>query len=171
MTRPSVKLKLDLSTFDETVFLPLLEQALRDGVQFETLQSLGDTTPNRRALYELNKTCSADIPGRGTFYEFDAYVAERVTRPADDPAGIIVALHDGRWIGMAASSYWPDRGIVFAEMTGVVREWRRRGLAVALKILAIRYAKSKDVGHIYTVHHATNEAPIALNRRLGFVDA
>jgi RimJ/RimL family protein N-acetyltransferase len=171
MIKPSVRLKLDLDGFDEGSFLRYLNQAREQGVVFETFEGLGDTPANRRALYELNKTCSADIPGRGTFYDFDDYVAERIVRPADDPAGIIIALHEGRWVGMSASSYWPERDHVFAEMTGVVRDWRRKGLAFGLKVLALRYAKSKGASHVLTVHHAANEAPIALNRRLGFLDA
>ena len=169
MAQPSVRLKLDLATYDEAPFIQYLDQAGDQGVVFHTLRGLGDTPANRGALYALNKECSLDIPGRGAFYDFDDYVNQRITRPADDPEGIILALHDGSWIGMAASSYWPDRNLVFAEMTGVVRPWRRRGLALALKVLALRYAMSKGVPYVFTVHHAENAAPIALNRRLGFV--
>jgi len=170
MANPSIRLKLDLRTYDEVPFAAHIERVAQKGIKFETLQSLGNTQANHRALYELNKACSADIPGRGAFYDFGRYVTERIERAADDPAGIIIALHDGKWVGMSASSFWPDQDLVFAEMTGVVRDWRRRGLATALKVLALRYALSKGVSRIFTIHHADNTAPIALNRRLGFVD-
>ena len=42
------------------------------------MANLGDTPEFRRALYELQKTCSADIPECGEFYTFDEYLAERI---------------------------------------------------------------------------------------------
>lgn len=165
-----VWLKLDLRAFDETPFVGWLDEAARQGVAFNTLAALGDTSANRRSLYELNKVCSADIPGRGSFYTFEEYADQRITRTVDDPNGIIIALQNQQWVGMSASSYWSERQVVFAEMTGVVRGWRRKGLALALKVLALRYARATGVPYVFTVHHADNYAPIALNRRLGFVD-
>jgi hypothetical protein len=42
------------------------------------MAGIGDTAGSRR---ELNKACSADIPGRGEFYTFDDYSVNASTRP------------------------------------------------------------------------------------------
>jgi RimJ/RimL family protein N-acetyltransferase len=55
-------------------------------------------------------------------------------------------------------------------MTGVVRTHRRRGIAVALKLMVIRRARELGVPAIRTFHHPSNEAAIAVNRLLGYVD-
>lgn len=55
-------------------------------------------------------------------------------------------------------------------MTGVLKEYRRRGIATALKVLSIEFARSLGVSVIYTVHAAANIAAIAMNRRLGYTD-
>jgi GNAT superfamily N-acetyltransferase len=132
---------------------------------------LGDTHEHRKRLYELNKLCSQDIPGRAPFYTWEEYRLARLEVPRYNPAGVVVALNGGDWIGLSALSDWPDKGFMFAEMTGVVREFRRRGLAIAMKILGIRFAKALGVDRILTLHAAENEAPILLNLSLGFQPA
>jgi hypothetical protein len=136
-----VHLELDLNTFDENRFLPYLHRSEQAGVNFTTIADLGDTTQCRRALYELNKTCSADIPGRGEFYTFEQYVDQRIEVPTYDSRGVILATYNDSWIGMAATSIHNDYGI--SDMTGVVTSWRGRGLSVAMKILAIRFVRSQ----------------------------
>jgi RimJ/RimL family protein N-acetyltransferase len=71
---------------------------------------------------------------------------------------------------MSAASDHRDLGYFFNEMTGVVRSHRGRGIALAMKVLVIERVHTLGVPAIYTVHHAANTAPIALNRKLGYVD-
>ena len=169
MARPVLKLQLRLEEFDERPFVPFLDACIRAGIEFTTMAALGDSPANRRRLYELNKECSQDIPGRGEFYTFDDYQDRRIERPSYNPAGVIIARDGEKWVGMSALSDWRDRGFAFAEMTGVLRQYRRRGLAIAMKILTIRFARTLGVDRILTFQDAENAAPIALNRSLGFV--
>ncbi|MDQ3628900.1 MAG: GNAT family N-acetyltransferase [Actinomycetota bacterium] len=165
-----VRLRLDVDACDDTPFVPHLERSRRAGVGFTTMAELGDTPADRRALYELNKTCSADIPGRGEFYTFDQYAAERIESPIYDPRGVVVAVHDGTWVGMATTSLRWAEGYAFSEMTGVLASHRGRGLSLAVKLLAIDFVRSVEMRWLRTLHHPRNSAAIAMNRRLGFVD-
>ena len=133
------------------------------------MEELGDSEQNRRALYELNKTCSKDIPARGEFFPFDEF-AERRFGASYDPAGAILALEGERWIGLSATSNWSQKDFAFNEMTGVLREYRRRGIALALKTLGIRYARRIGVSKVYTIHDFENLAAIEMNRVLGYVE-
>lgn len=56
-------------------------------------------TGDFRALYELNKLCSADIPGRGAFYSYEEYIAGRINVPSYAAAGVILAVDEGTWVG------------------------------------------------------------------------
>lgn len=165
-----VRLRLDLDEFDDEAFVPYLRRAGESGIEFASMAELGDTPDNRRALYDLNKTCTADIPDRGEFHTYDEYVAKRLNVPEYRPAGVILAIHDGAWIGMTATSLHPDKGHAFSEMTGVLAPYRGRGLSLALKLLAIRFVKSSGYRWLLTVHHPRNASAIAMNRRLGFAD-
>ena len=164
-----VRLRLDVGTFDEPSFEPYLRQAHDDGIKFASMADLGDTGEHRRALYDLNKACSADIPGRGEFFSYDEYLASRIEVPTFGPAGVILALSGDEWIGMSATSLRPDRGYAFSEMTGVRRPYRGRGLSLALKLLAVRFVRASGYQYLVAFHHPGNIPAITMNRRLGFV--
>jgi GNAT superfamily N-acetyltransferase len=164
-----VRLQLDVNEFDDAAFEPYLRRARESGIDFTTMAELGDTADHRRKLYELNKTCSADIPDRGEFYTYDEYVAQRIDVPTFDAGGVVLAIDDGAWIGMSTTSLHPDTGCAFSEMTGVLTPYRGQGLSLALKLLAIRFIRSSGYRHLVTFHHPRNVTAIAMNRRLGFV--
>lgn len=111
------------------------------------MDGVGDTQENRRALYELNRTCSADIPDRGVFYTVDEYVAQRIEVPSYDPRGVILAVCGGAWVGMASTSLRWSEGYAFSEMTGVLASHRGRGMSLALKLLAIDFVRLRCVGY------------------------
>jgi RimJ/RimL family protein N-acetyltransferase len=165
-----VRLELNVEKFDDAEFEPYLQRARASGIRFTTMAELGDTTAHRRALYDLNKTCSADIPDRGTFYTYDEYVTQRIDVASFNLSGVVLATRDDAWIGMTTTSLHPDKGYAFSEMTGVLSPHRRRGLSLALKLLAIRFVRSSGYQRLVTFHHPRNTSAIAMNRRLGFVD-
>jgi GNAT superfamily N-acetyltransferase len=132
--------------------------------------TLGDSAECRRALYELNKKCSADIPERGEFYTFEEYLADRIETPSYDPNGVALAASNDAWVGMATTSLHQAQGYAFSEMTGVLASHRGRGISLALKLLAIRFARSSRYRWLRTFHHPANASAIGMNRRLGFVD-
>jgi len=53
-------------------------------------------------------------------------------------------------------------------MTGMLREYRRRGVAMALKVLTIEYAQRCGFTQISTWVESTNTGMLAINERLGF---
>ncbi|MFJ9060305.1 GNAT family N-acetyltransferase [Streptomyces sp. NPDC102409] len=166
-----VRLELDVRTFDAGRWAPYADRCRASGIRLTTFADLGDVPAHRRRLYELNKECAADIPGRGPFYSYDAYVRERVDVPSFDPRGVVLALVGDTWVGMAATSDRRARGCVFNEMTGVRRGHRGAGVAVAMKVYGMGFAGLCGVHLVRTVHHAANAPVIALNRMLGYTDA
>jgi len=165
-----VRLKLDLATFDGDAFTTIVRSCRDDGIDFKTMTELGDNESHHRRLYELNRTCSADIPGRGDFYTYDEYVNQRIRRDYT-PDATVIARDGDLWVGMSAASDHSSAGYYFNEMTGVIRSHRGRGIAMAMKVIVIQLIRQRGVAELRTLHHPTNVAPITLNRRLGFVDA
>lgn len=165
-----VGLKLELATFDPAPFAPYLLQCREEGLPFTSMAVVGDTSENQRALYELNKTCSADIPERGPFYTFDEYLARRLDPEIYDPRGVIFVVDEGAWVGFSSTSIRSAEDTAVSMMTGIVRTHRGRGISLALKVLAIAFARSSGVRWLRASHHPANTAAIAMNRRLGFVD-
>ncbi len=165
-----VGLELDLADFDETPYLPYVDLAAAAGVTLTTYAALGDSALHRRMLFGLNRTCSADIPDRGPFLSFEEYVEQRIEAPTIDHDGIVVALEGDEWVGFSTTSIRPG-GYAFTEMTGLLRSHRGRGLSIPVKLAAIRFARCSGMPVLRTVQHPGNADAIAMNRRLGFVDA
>jgi GNAT superfamily N-acetyltransferase len=72
---------------------------------------------------------------------------------------------------MAATSLRPSEGYALSEMSGVLPGHRGKGISVALKLQAIGFTRSSDIRWLRTFHHPDNATAIAMNRRMGFVDA
>jgi GNAT superfamily N-acetyltransferase len=167
--RAAVRLRLDLLAFDEVQYAPYVRRCQQSGIGFTTMAEVGGTPGHSRVLYELDKTCSADIPGRGDSYTFGEYTEQRLQPSDHDLRGIILAVSGGVWVGMAATSIRDDEHAV-SDMTGVLPGHRRRGIALAMKLLAIEYARSSGMRWLVALHHPRNAAAIGMNRRLGFTD-
>ena len=165
------RLELDVSSFAPARFTKEVDRVVDQGIVLTSLQQLGNTTANQHRLYKLNAQCSADIPGRGEFHSWAEYQRLRIDTPSFDPAGVTIALDGKEWVGLSGLSHRHNVAYGFAEMTGTVRSHRRRGIAIAMKLRGIALARSLELLTIRTVHHPENAAMIALNRRLGFVDA
>lgn len=169
MSETWVRLELDVAGFDHDRFARYVTDCQLHGLRLTTLADLGDTPEHRRKLYELNKECSADIPGRGEFFSFDEYAERRFADASYDPRGVVIAVEGDDWVGMAATSR--HEGFVFNEMTGVRAGYRGRGISIAMKTFAMGFVRECGASRVRTFHHPANAAAIAMNRKLGFVDA
>lgn len=146
--------------------------SLAAGVELSSLLAWGDTAAHRRLVYELNKTCSSDIPDRGTFFSFEEFQTLRFDAEAVRPDGIVLAFdtsdHGQRLIGLCQLTCPPGWEWAFVEMTGVLPAYRRQGIATAMKCQALVVAAGWGCSQVRTLHHPSNAAIIAANRALGF---
>lgn len=85
------------------------------------------------------------------------------------PDAYLIAEADGTWVGQTAcfrSDASPD---LLTGLTGVTRPWRGQGVATALKLAAIRAARTVGATTIRTDNASDNAPMRAINDRLGFV--
>jgi GNAT superfamily N-acetyltransferase len=160
---------LDLTAFDYQGFAGAVEAAEATGIRFFTMADLGNTDEAKRKLYELNRRTGLDNPGAGgtfpPFEEFQQFVFGASWYRAD---GQILAADGERWVGIAAVAYYPERNSAYNAFTGVERDYRGRGLAQALKLLAVRFAQRLGAAHIRTNNDSQNTPMLAINRKLGY---
>jgi mycothiol synthase len=130
--------------------------------------ALGGPAAPRR-LYDLFIELWRDVPFgiRGNDPTYESFVAEELEDPAFLPGGTFVALDGTHWVGLCSQSSGHDH--LLTTMTGVVRHWRRRGLAHWLKLHSIRHALEVDAREIRTFNDEANAGMLTLNRVLGFV--
>jgi GNAT superfamily N-acetyltransferase len=87
-----------------------------------------------------------------------------------DPDAMFVALADGEVIGCAGLlPDTDDPGRAEHALTAVRRDWRRRGVASALKRTCLAWAASHGLREVYTWTQRGNDDMRALNTHLGFI--
>lgn len=87
-----------------------------------------------------------------------------------DPDAMFIALAGGEVIGMAGlQPDTDDPGRAEHALTVVRRDWRRRGVAAALKRMCLAWAASHGLREVYTWTQRGNDDMRALNTHLGFI--
>jgi len=160
---------LDLPAFDEQRFTGVIERQTANGIRFFTLADLVNTQEEQKQLYEINRRYAFDIPGREqTFAPFEQFQKNIFEASWYRAEGQIVAADGERWIGMTAAGYFPSTNSMYNMMTGVEPMYRGRGIALALKLLVIRWAKAYGVSYLRTNNDSENAPMLAVNRTLGY---
>jgi mycothiol synthase len=86
------------------------------------------------------------------------------------PGGSIVALDGERVVGYAGLLSWNDDDTRAENgLTAVDREWRRRGLATALKRRQLAWASANGIRELVTWTQTGNEGMRSVNEQLGYV--
>jgi GNAT superfamily N-acetyltransferase len=142
-----------------------MEQRLvAEGVRFFTYADVPDTSENRRKLHAMDQEARTDLPYHGDPEpsEPEPYEESWVAKlTAEQSPTIQLAAIEERWVGISASS-------VSWGFTGVIPASRRRGIATALKVRAIRAAKDRGIQTLETENRANNVGMLAINRKLGY---
>jgi len=158
---------LDVTAFDESPYTGVIEAIEATGISFTTLAAVGDSPENRQKLFALNHETAKDIPGENPFFvNFDALQKVLFDSPMAVLDGITVAVEGDTWIGFAALMRDTD-DVLGHFMTGVSRAYRGRKIALALKLLAIRYAR-RSAKRLITNNDEANAPMLAINRKLGY---
>ena len=84
------------------------------------------------------------------------------------PGGSFVALADGEIVGYSGLCRTAEDGVAEDGLTVVRRDWRRRGLATALKRAELAWAARNGIRRVETWTQTGNEGMRAVNERLGF---
>jgi RimJ/RimL family protein N-acetyltransferase len=118
------------------------------------------------AAYPLAQQGYEDMPVEGLDIRLDSWLTEEATLPA----GSFAALADGAVVGYAGLMRWADDPTKAEHgLTVVRRDWRRRGLASALKERQIAWAGTHGIHRLVTYTQTGNESMQAVNARLGYV--
>jgi len=126
--------------------------------------------PNRLdAMYAVAVQAEEDIPGSSTVQTFERWRAGEIDKPSRRPELCFIALAGDEVVGYAALHVFGDEA--FHGLTATRRDWRRRGVAAALKRAQIRAAREAGFRRLLTESEERNEPMRRLNEKLGFVPA
>lgn len=171
-TRRALESVLDLSTVDFAKLGHATAKAKVDGIDLDDLAGEIEADPDAgRKLFDLEMGANEDVPNvvRSEPLTYEEYSMVILESPGLIPAGCFVAKMGGRYIG--SSNLWKTNrdGYLGQGFTAVRREFRGRGIALALKLLVAKSAAERGTRFLRTSNDSANAPILALNRKLGFV--
>jgi mycothiol synthase len=117
-----------------------------------------------RRAHELARQGFEDV---ATPYPVTVALADWLAEEATEPEGSFVALAGDEVVGYTGLCRRADGGVEDG-LTVVRRDWRRRGLALALERAKLAWAAANGIHEIVTWTQAGNEGMRALNELLGY---
>lgn len=166
--------RLDVNSFDGAAFAEAPKRVAQQGVTITTLADELARDPEAiRAVYELDCDCARDIPMTDGFtpVAFELWHKEVLESPAATPDAYYIAVSpEGRYLGV--SNLWrslEDPTFIWQGLTGVRREARGKGIAMALKLATVEYARTHGIREIKTWNDQRNQPMLRINEAMGFV--
>jgi mycothiol synthase len=162
---------LDLTAFDPDRFAADVERALAPGdIAILGYEELADDPDRHRKLWELEMLAGRDMPAPQplTAPDREAHAKRLFEHPQFFPECFLVALDEGAYVGQTWLWHCETPGRLHTGFTGVLREYRGRGIATALKVKALARAKGLGYRDVLTWNDTTNASMLGVNDRLGF---
>ena len=164
--------RLDLSTANTALFHGYIDKALEDGITFTTLaeeQRRGQDS--LRKIHELVQLIQADMPREADFtpLSYEQWETYSLKNPQLLPEGYFLAKHGSNYVGMSdVHRVDTEPGVLNQDDTGVIREYRGRGIATALKLKVMEFGKKNGYRTIKTWNESGNNPMLAINIKIGF---
>ena len=128
-------------------------------------------TPERdERFFNFWNQVVVDVPSSEprTEYSYEQFRKQYLDAPDYFAEGVFFALKDDKPIGM--TMFWRSESTsdLYTGLTAVQRDYRGRGIATALKLRALTFAKKRGASKVLTDNDTTNVEMIAVNEKLGF---
>ena len=100
---------------------------------------------------------------------FERFAALQLDAPEALPDGHFLALHHDQIVGLSRLNGDARRPeVLHQDLTATHRDYRGRGIAQALKLRTLQYARARGYREIHTSNESTNAPMIHINDAIGF---
>jgi GNAT superfamily N-acetyltransferase len=131
------------------------------------LRPLAELDP--RKVYEVDAEAMSDVPGEISMDDvsFEQWLEDYWHHPDTDLDASVAAVIDGRPVAFSHLRIAPG-GRAITDMTGTLREYRGRGLALLVKRASLVNAAGRGVQLVSTENDETNAPMLRVNEKLGY---
>lgn len=162
---------LDVTTFDFSPYAGLEPKLNSQGIFIKTVRDLA-TDPNRdRKIYDLMCLVDLDVPSEGDGISepaFEDWVGWGLNDPAVLQDAFLIAVDGDEFVGLRDLGSYGDGEALLGGLLGVRREYRQRGIAGAMQIRNIAYAREHGYRLLKDCTAIQNAPMQAMFDRLGF---
>ncbi len=165
---------LNVQTFDITPYTTIEEKPTSQGIEITTLAELIRCDSNYKEKY-YGMWCEArlDVPRSEptAHIGYEQWHTWIIESPYMIPEATFIAVDKDTKIYVGVSQLLKAEGGAHlgTGLTGIRRAYRRKGIAIALKLRGIAYAKEQGVPEIRTSNESNNQAILSINGTLGYV--
>jgi mycothiol synthase len=153
----------------EKINIENLYSQCKTSENFEIISLKEEKNLDKLKLYELLKAIANDMPSPLPYDtpEFKEIMQMLFNNPYAIFDSSFIAKKGNDYVGFS-SLYKENDEIANQGITGVIKDYRNKGIAKALKLKVIEHAKQKGFKIIRTWNGCTNYKILTLNRKLGF---
>jgi GNAT superfamily N-acetyltransferase len=163
---------LDVPAFNFAPYEGVEAKVAEQGIVIRSERELENEPGHLERLYGMVQEIIQDLPLLEplTPEPFERFVELHLGDPNRIPEAYFVAIDasNGEYVGTTALWRRQAGEDLGTGLTGVRRSYRRKGVALALKLRAIRYAKEHNVPSVRTDNESNNRPMLSINERLGF---
>jgi ribosomal protein S18 acetylase RimI-like enzyme len=154
---------LELHQFDPEKFAALEPKLEADGIRLiPRHQWQADDAESQ--LENIQQEANADVPG---YEPVVSMLTDFRNRTMHEP--FWVALQDNRCVGFSSLDGKPNQSTIHFDASGILRQYRRQGIGLALAVKAAIWAKEQGFAEINDGGAKSNTAHLQILEKLGFV--
>lgn len=164
--------QLDVNAFDPSPYAVLESKLKAEGIIIKTLRELASDPERDLKVYNLYWEVNEDVPHEGDASEkpdFDEWLAWGLNDPSILHDAYFIAVRGDEYIGLRELGKYPDSDMLLGGLLGVRREYRNRGIGLAMQLRGIYYAKENHYPVLKTCTAVQNHPMQALFNKLGYV--
>jgi len=165
--------RLDVASFDFAAFSTAVDRALEQGITFTTLADESVDKPEiLRAIYELDRDIMRDVPfpDPTTETSYESFIKGAIENPDFMPEAWFLAKDGDTYAGL--SNLWKSQelaDVYYQGLTGVRRDYRGKGIAMALKVRGLEFVRERGMREVRTWNNTRNRSMLRINEAMGFV--
>jgi ribosomal protein S18 acetylase RimI-like enzyme len=163
---------LDVPAFDPGPYAGLEPKLKTGGIGIKTLRELESDPYRDRKIYDLYWEVGGDVPSEGEKIEkpdFDEWITWGLNDPTILHDAYFIAMDRDEYIGLRELGKYPDSDMLLGSLLGVRREYRQRGIGLAMQLRGIAYAREHGYPVLKTCTAIQNAPMQALFDKLGYV--